>query len=360
MNVEVKIPEVGESVREAMLGQWYKRDGEMVKSDEILFVIETDKVTLEVRARASGVLRIMVPEGTTVTVGTVVATIDTEAAPSGREEKPARKREASEVPEKASEAVGAREYEPTGVRVPAEAAEAERQQVPSKEAKARQVIMPPSVRRLVTEKNIDVSKVAGTGPGGRITKGDVLACLEKSSARPEERIDAAPRPAAGRAEKTGHAEGGKVREAPQSGDKPGEEITRKPMSPIRKRIAERLLQAKQGTAMLTTFNEIDMSRVQEVRAELKESFKVEYGVSLGLMSFFIKAAVQALKVYPRSMRRSTAVKSFIITTITSAWQWGQSEGWWFRSFAMRMSSVSPRSSLKFLISLKKSKEIASN
>jgi 2-oxoglutarate dehydrogenase E2 component (dihydrolipoamide succinyltransferase) len=288
MNVEVKVPEVGESVREVMLGQWYKRDGDLVKTDEILFVIETDKVTLEVTASASGILRIMVPEGTTVTAGTVVAMIDTEGAPSGREEKPARKREPGEVPEKASEEVRSQEYEPTGVRASSRAAEAERQQIPSKEAEPRQAIMPPSVRRFVTEKNIDVSKVTGTGPGGRITKGDVLTYLEKTSARP----------VAGRIEETGHAEVGEVRETPRSSDDQNEATTRKPMSPIRKMIAERLLQAKQSTVMLTTFNEIDMGHVQAVRAQLKESFKAEYGVSLGLMSFFIKATVEALKEYP--------------------------------------------------------------
>jgi len=319
MNVEVKVPEVGESVQEAVLAQWYKRDGDRVGTDEILFVIETDKVTLEVTARADGILKIMVPEGTTVTVGTVVAVIDTEAAPSARDEKPAREREPEETRGKAPEEVGAKQYEPTEPTAPRASTrveEAQRQQISAEEAGPRQVIMPPSVRRLVAEKNIDISKVAGTGPGGRVTKGDVLDYLEKSSVRPAamqapdrsgpepaarrevERIEAAARPAAGHGEEVGRAEGGKIREAPRSSDDRGETTTRKPMSPIRRRIAERLLQAKQNTAMLTTFNEIDMSHVQAVRAQFKESFKAEHGVSLGIMSFFIKAAVEALREYP--------------------------------------------------------------
>jgi 2-oxoglutarate dehydrogenase E2 component (dihydrolipoamide succinyltransferase) len=318
MKVEVKIPEVGESVQEAVLAQWYKRDGDRVETDEILFVIETDKVTLEVTARAGGVLSIMVPEGTTVTVGTVVGVIDTEAAPSARAEKPPREREPQEALGMAQEKVGAKESgPPTGARASTRAEEAQRQQIPPEEAELQNVIMPPSVRRLVAEKNIDISKVAGTGPGGRLTKGDVLEYLEKSSARPAaampapdrwgpepavsregERIGAAPRQATGHKEEIGHTEGGKDPDAPRSGDDRGEATTRKPMSPIRRRIAERLLQAKQNTAMLTTFNEIDMSHVQAVRAQFKESFKAEYGVSLGIMSFFIKAAIEALREYP--------------------------------------------------------------
>ena len=321
MNVEVKVPEVGESVQEVLLAQWYKRDGDPVEMDQILFIIETDKVTLEVASPARGVLRILVPEGTKVTAGKVVATIDSEAAPAALDEKPAPKREPDEVRSKAPEPVPAEAHEPAEATVSDGVAEAGQQPTPAEEAEPRPVIVPPSVRRLAAEKSIDIAKVAGSGPGGRITQGDVLAYWEKSAAGPaagpapdrqeperqepepaasvpEERIDEAPRPAAARLEEKDHTEVGKVRETPPDGGDQGEATTRKPMSPIRKRIAERLLQARQGTAMVTTFNEIDMSRVQAVRAELKESFKAQYGVSLGIMSFFIKAAVEALKEYP--------------------------------------------------------------
>ncbi len=336
MNVEVKVPEVGESIQEVELAQWYKRDGERVARDEILFVIETDKVTLEVTAGASGVLRITVPEGTTVKAGTVVAVIDAEAATSGPDEKPVLERAPDKGREEGSEEVRAGEEKPAaGVPVSARAAEAEHpakeaeipgspapapsaepQQVPPQVAEPRQAIISPSVRRLAAEKDIDIAKVAGTGPGGRITRGDVLTHLEKSSAPPamgpapdrlapesaasrqEERTEAAPQPTAEHREERGRAAVGKASETPRSSDDRSEATTRKPMSPIRRRIAERLLQAKQDTAMVTTFNEIDMSHVQKVRAELKEPFRAEHGVSLGIMSFFIKAAVEALKEYP--------------------------------------------------------------
>ncbi len=144
--------------------------------------------------------------------------------------------------------------------------------------------LPPSVRRLVGEHRLDVSQIQGTGPGGRITKGDVLLHIEQTKAAP---AAAAPAPAAPAAEA-----------ACPPCEGPAEEVTRKPMSPIRKRIAERLLKARQNTAMLTTFNDVDMSAVIELRQRYKESFQKKYGVSLGFMSFFIKASVEALKAIP--------------------------------------------------------------
>jgi len=294
MKMDVKIPEVGESVQEAVLAQWFKQDGEKVSKDEILFVIETDKVTLEIAAEADGILHIAVGEGETVAIGTVVATIEV-SAEAERPTEEAAKEEPSkdEKPSKERAAPESEHKEPTPKPEPLEQAEQEPERPLS-----------PAVRRLVAESQVDVSQLTGTGPGGRITKGDVLLHLEQTG--PAERTPA--KREAPESTKAFGEEGAKVavgRKAPAPGrealaeskaEVTGEErISRKAMSPIRQRIAERLLTARQNTAMLTTFNEIDMSRLQAIRAHFKESFKAKYGVSLGLMSFFVKASVVALK-----------------------------------------------------------------
>lgn len=275
MKIEIKIPSVGESVREAVLVEWYKKDGDVVQKDEPLFVVETDKVTLEIVAEVSGILTPLVSEGETVAIGAVVGHIDTEAAPASSPE-PTPPGEAEKMPStpsvKEAEAVSPAplpreapiEPEPTDV----------------------QKILSPSVRRLVSEKNIDITEITGTGPGNRITKGDVLLYLEQTptiSPVPPRMKDIAA---------TGPEPATKSELLPEA------EIVRKPMSPIRRRIASRLLEAKQNTAMLTTFNEIDMERTMAIRAQFKVSFKEKYNVSLGFMSFFIKAAVEALKEFP--------------------------------------------------------------
>jgi len=279
MEIEIKIPNVGESVQEAVLVEWYKKDGDTVQKDEPLFVVETDKVTLEIVAEASGVLKIRVSQGETVAIGTVVGIIDTEAAPA-YPSKPAPPEK--EAPMPSAPPVETEEPAPTEVlpeKAPTEP--------PLPELRR---IIPPSVRRLVAEKNIDITAVTGTGPGNRITKGDVLLYLEQAQAAlqvsepvppetrklpvPESEISSKPVPPV------------------------GEKISRKPMSPIRQRIASRLVEAKQNTAMLTTFNEIDMTRTMDIRAHFKETFREKYGVSLGFMSFFIKACVEALKEFP--------------------------------------------------------------
>jgi 2-oxoglutarate dehydrogenase E2 component (dihydrolipoamide succinyltransferase) len=263
MLLEIKVPSVGESVTEATLAQWYKKDGDQVRKGELLFVLETDKVTLEIEAEADGVLKISKSEGETMPIGGVVGTIDTEAAPEAVEEvAPA---EAVEPP-------------PAAPAPPAEPQPAE----PAAEIPlAAKPVLPPSVRRLVAERNLDASKIMGTGPGGRITKGDVILYLEQAAVAVPSVVPA-PQPS-----------------LPQEVAPAIEEsITRKPMSQIRQRIAARLLEAKQNTAMLTTFNEIDMTRVQEIRAHYKEPFHKKYGVRLGIMSFFIKACVEALMEFP--------------------------------------------------------------
>jgi 2-oxoglutarate dehydrogenase E2 component (dihydrolipoamide succinyltransferase) len=282
MIVEIKVPSVGESVTEALLAQWFKSDGDLVKKDEPLFVIETDKVTLEVISEAAGVLSIKVQEGETVAIGAVVGSIDTAAAP-----KPAAAPEAPEI----------RETQPQAA-LPEEPQEPAPEPLPPQpiSAVARPSFgsdnLAPSVRRLIAEKNLDPSQITGTGPAGRITKGDVILFLEGLQA-----------PAAPSASAPDDDTVQKPVETPPQPSfekiQPGEErITRKPMSPIRQRIASHLLNAKQNTAMLTTFNDIDMTRVQSLRAQFKDSFKEKYGISLGMMSFFIKACVEALKEFP--------------------------------------------------------------
>jgi len=267
MIVEIKVPSVGESVTEAVLGQWFKNNGNVVKKGEPLFVIETDKVTLEVESEVDGVLKITVAEGETVAIGAVVGTIDTEAAPA--------ESATSEAPPAAAEAEVAPLPEPS----PAPSAEP----APSPKA-AAEVILSPSVRRLVSEKGVDVNLITGTGPGSRVTKGDVLLYLEQTTAGKPEQLSAV-------------SESGVAAVAPVA-DVADELTSRKSMTPIRQRIAARLLEAKQSTAMLTTFNDIDMSRVMAMRAQYKESFLKKHGVSLGFMSFFIKACVEALKEFP--------------------------------------------------------------
>jgi 2-oxoglutarate dehydrogenase E2 component (dihydrolipoamide succinyltransferase) len=271
MEIEVKIPSVGESVQEAVLVQWYKKDGDTVEKDEPLFVVETDKVTLEIVAEASGILKILVSEGETVSIGTKVGTISTEAVPATEPEKP--------PPEKVEEAPAMEKDKEVQVKAEEVSVKPEPEDL--------RPILSPAVRRLVAEKNIDISGIKGSGPGNRITKGDVLLYLEQmpsAEPAPPKAKDVTPF-------------------TPESIAKPIpsklEDVTRKPMSPIRRTIASRLLEAKHSTAMLTTFNEIDMSQTMAIRAHYKEAFKEKYGVSLGFMSFFIKACVEGLKEFPQ-------------------------------------------------------------
>jgi len=290
MKTEVKIPEVGESVKEAVLSQWYRRDGDFVRKGEILFIIETDKVTLEVVAEADGVLRILVTEGAAVPVGAVVGSIETESAPvKAKEERPSAPTEeiaATARPE--LETVRTVEMQDPGMRTEVLPGRVPPETLPSG------LNVAPSALHLAEEQGVDLAKVHGTGPAGRITRGDVLLYLEESLIRSSERAPegkpiASPSPGAG-PPATPAASG-----APRA---LSEQATRKPMSRIRRRIAERLLIARQTTAMLTTFNEVDMSRVQAMRSQFREGFKAKYGVNLGIMSFFIKASVAALKEYP--------------------------------------------------------------
>ncbi len=274
MVIEIKIPGVGESVREAVLAQWLKNDGDTVIKDEPILVIETDKVSLEVVAEADGVLHIQVQAGTTVPIGTVVGTLEVAEG-------------AADVP--APPMPASSSLHPSAAAQPS-AAPTEAASVLSQPPVQELTQLPPSVRRLIHENRIkhpvDIADVFGTGPGGRITKGDVLLHLESTPAM-----------SAGSAADSGPAlQPAADAHLHEAGHDAGDELsTRKTLTPIRQRIAERLVQVRQQTAMLTTFNEIDMSRVMAVRARYKEEFRKIHGVSLGFMSFFIKASIAALK-----------------------------------------------------------------
>ncbi|MCT9012044.1 2-oxoglutarate dehydrogenase complex dihydrolipoyllysine-residue succinyltransferase [Cupriavidus gilardii] len=260
--VDVKVPQLSESVAEATLLNWKKKPGEAVAQDEILIEIETDKVVLEVPAPSAGVLsQIVKNDGDTVTADEVIAKIDTEATAGAA------------APAAAAPAPAA--------AAPAPAAAAPAAAAP---ASAGAVAMP-SAAKLMAEQGLSAGQVAGTGKDGRITKGDVLAAGSAPAAK------AAPAPAA----KPALQQVSAPVDFAALGDRPEERV---PMSRLRARIAERLLQSQQTNAILTTFNEVNMKPVMDLRNKYKDRFEKEHGVKLGFMSFFVKAAVHALKKYP--------------------------------------------------------------
>lgn len=272
MSHDVKVPSVGESITEALLVQWLKNDGAVVKTDEPLFVIETDKITLEVTADADGELKIKVKEGETVAIGAVVAVIETSGETQKETTDTSREQESEENTQKVPQP-------------------SEKEESGNPEEKLQGAAMPgdnisPSARRLAQEKQVNLSDIKASGPGGRITKGDILLFLESSGDRANEPDTPAP----------AKIEPDKAEPAKTDSDEP---ITREPMTPIRRKIAAHLLTARQNTAMLTTFNEIDMSRAMALRQAYKEPFKEKHQVSLGYMSFFIKACIEALKQNPQ-------------------------------------------------------------
>lgn len=255
MKFEVKVPQVGESISEATIGQWLKKTGEMVKRNEVLMLVETDKASVEVVAENDGVLTITVNEGTTVPVGSVVGSLDSDG--------------------KATAASAA----PVAAPAQAGASVAPAPAVSNKEiAPELKNHLSPAVQRVVNERGVDPSTVTGSGKDGRLTKSDVMSASVAAPAAAK----SAPAPSAPAASR------------PQT---VGTE-TRVPMTNIRKKIAQRLKEAQNVAAILTTFNEIDMSRANELRLKYKDKFKEKYGTSLGFMGLFVKAAVEALKEQP--------------------------------------------------------------
>lgn len=259
MAKEIRVPQLGESVTEATIGKWFKAEGQAVKADEPLVELETDKVTVEVPAPAAGVLAsIAAQPGQTVNVGALLGAIEEGAA-------------ASAAAPKAAEARPAKPPEPAPQAPAAVAAEAKP--------------LSPAVRKIVEENKLDPNAIAGTGKDGRLTKGDVLEQVGKPAAPAPVAFvpPAAPVPSAPRA-------------APPQAD--GEREERVRMSRLRLTIARRLKDAQNTAAMLTTFNEVDMSHVMALRNQYKEVFEKKHGVKLGFMSFFVKAVIQGLKEIP--------------------------------------------------------------
>jgi 2-oxoglutarate dehydrogenase E2 component (dihydrolipoamide succinyltransferase) len=268
MAVEVTIPEVGESITEGFLAEWSQPDGAIVAVEDPLLVLETDKITMTVNAKHAGKLNIMVAEGETVAVGQVVATIDTAAAATA-----------------AATAEGTPAPEPkAATELPAERP---RPSAPAPVAAPDLSNLSPAVRRLVLEHELDPAGIEGTGKGGRILKGDVIRFLDTRTAHA---------PASTPAPISTATEPEPPR--PQPVALPDQRQTRAPMSRLRQRLAERLVEVQQTAAILTTFNEADMSRVMELRAEYKEEFKRKHEIGLGFMSFFVKATVDALETVP--------------------------------------------------------------
>lgn len=269
--VEVKVPQLSESVSEATMLQWKKKPGEAVAQDEILIELETDKVVLEVPAPAAGVLsQVLQNDGDTVVADQVIATIDTEAKAGA-----------------VAAAAGEAEVRPAPAPVAVEAAPAAQAAAASGSSNTT---ASPAAAKLLAEKGVDPSQVSGTGRDGRITKGDALG----ANATP---VKAASAPAAATPKKAAALPDVKVPASATTwlNDRPEQRV---PMSRLRARIAERLLESQQTNAILTTFNEVNMQPVMDLRAKYKDKFEKEHGVKLGFMSFFVKAAVHALKKFP--------------------------------------------------------------
>lgn len=266
MAVEVKIPPMGESITGGLLASWTVKSGDAVRKGQPLFSYETDKVTSEGTAEVDGRITISVPAGTEVLVGQVIATI--EAGAAGAAPTPA-----------AAPAAAAKSESAQAASAPAPAPKAA--PVLAKSGAAAEIS--PAVRRIAAETGLNPASIQGTGKAGRVTKGDMLAALDgKTPIMAVAPTAAAPTTVAAPA-------------APVAIPSREGRTTRKRMSPLRRKIAERLVQAKSETAMLTTFNEVNMAPVMELRKRHGEEFLKKYGVKLGFMSFFVKAAVQALK-----------------------------------------------------------------
>lgn len=277
--VEVKVPELSESVSEASLIEWKKKVGEPVKADEILIEIETDKIVLEIPAPADGVLAsIEQPDGAAVLSDQLIATIDTDGMAAAQPEAP----KAAVAEEVIISAPAAAASSPSPAPAPA---------APAAAASASGAFMMPAAEKLMANSGLSAAQVAGTGVGGRITKPDVIAALKSAQPIAPSAVVAAPAQQA--AQKAAPA-----KPAAPAASLDGRPEQRVPMSRLRARVAERLVESQSNCAILTTFNEVNLAPVMALRAKYKESFEKKYGIKLGFMSFFVKAAVHALKQYP--------------------------------------------------------------
>jgi 2-oxoglutarate dehydrogenase E2 component (dihydrolipoamide succinyltransferase) len=273
MSANIVVPDLGESVVEATVGEWLKKEGDRVQAGEALVSLETDKVDLDVAATQSGILsKIAAKTGQDVQIGDVLAVIEEEGAqPSTQKSAPAPTAEQNgKGPAPAAEA--------------GEAPAAE-DKVESGDGDARAT---PVAKRMAAEKGVDITEIAGAGPGGRVTKRDVESFVQERETKPAAAQEA---PAAPRAESAPPQPTSQATPA-----RPDEERVR--MSRRRRTIADRLIEAQQTAAMLTTFNEVDMQAIMDLRQRRREDFKTRFGVGLGFMSFFVKASIGALKLFP--------------------------------------------------------------
>ena len=252
MSIEVKIPPVGESIESGVVSVWHRKSGDFVEAGEALLTLETDKVSTEITAEKAGLLETKVDEGQEVKIGEVVAVIDDQAT------EPVKTNAAS-------------------TKEPAPAVKSDGKRSPNAG------VLSPAVQRMTTEEKLDPAKIAATGKGGRLTKGDVIAHL-KAETQPVVDDQEKPRQRKEAAAEISTGDVGRV--------------TRRKMSPLRRKIAAQMVMAQQTAAILTTFNECDMSEVMALRKKAQEKFQADHGVKLGFMSFFIKAAVDALKAVP--------------------------------------------------------------
>lgn len=264
MKTDIKVPSVGESITEAMISKWNKKSGEAVKRNEILFILETDKATVEVVAEQDGVLTISTQAGQVVPIGATVGTLDTEG-------KSVTSTLAQNAPAPAAPAAG--KAAPTSAPAGATAAQG----------------LSPAVRKIAAENNLDVAAVKGTGRDGRVTKGDAMAALQAGGTTSTHSPAAANPPPLTKAPST---------VIPMGRTDTHVGARKVPMTMIRRRIAERLKEAQNTAAILTTFNEIDMSAAMALRAKYKDAFKEKYGINLGFMGLFVKACVEALRKFP--------------------------------------------------------------
>ena len=268
MSFEVKIPTVGESITSGLIAQWHAADGDQVNEGDLLLTLETDKISTEITAERSGVLKIISPEGEEVAIGAVVATI-AEGAGSPT-------REAQEAPEPA-----------TGADAPV----------------TSEVKISAAVKKFAAENEIDPSQLTGTGKNGNVLKKDVQAAIDAREAAAAAPSAPSPSPAPSPAEPAPAAAAPEISVLPAKApaalpDESNDRFTRKKLSPLRRKIADHLVSAQQNAALLTTFNECDMGEVIALRKQLQEDFVAKHGVKLGFMSFFVKACVAALKAVP--------------------------------------------------------------
>lgn len=266
MATEVKVPALGESISSGYLSKWHVQSGDYVESGQTLFDLETDKVTSEGTAEVSGTIELKVEEGDEVEVGAVIAEIDESAKKAASDSNSKKDDSASKASDSEKE-----ESEDEG-----EASESGSDHPDS-----------PAVRRLAEESGIDPAKVKGSGKDGRVTKGDMLEAIEKAKS----------------SDKSKSSKSESKSEAPAKSESkpakdPSERQSRRKLTPLRRTIANRLVQAQQTTAMLTTFNEVDMKAVMDLRKKHQEAFVEQHGIKLGFMSFFTKAVVHALKAVP--------------------------------------------------------------